>query len=1044
MKQIVKQLHNLRFRSVAVAILVSLLTFSGTNAYSTSFSVGTEAELDAALSNSVANDNIFLNNNIVVTSEKILSKTITIDGSLHTISVPIPGLDAMGRLNPGASTFRVFTISSAIKVYMRNLTIKGGLVVQGGALSINGTLYLSNSIVSNSRGSSAGGGIVNAGTAYISNCRILRNAAGHGGGFVNSGIMYVDESTFSENRSTSSNGGGGACENQGMLYIDNSTISNNQSTEIGGGINNFKGTIYLANCSVTGNVAYGEFSGGGIGNNSGIIHAVNTLFAYNYHRSGGDVTSPTAYTLDDIVAYGGQTSVYLYYCLYQASLPAGTNNVVGNTQYAGLADGSDNSIFSGGSYSKITDGTGIEIGTAQLFRPFIYNNNGRFAPPLKNNSNKGTPTRFSNFNFTNPVIAYYNQTTATWVDLLGKSIKELLITVDQLEASRASIPVVGAIEAVTTDVLYMFKVNSNPGGAVSGGTIYGDVYRSGILSTVTATPNTGYQFVRWDYVDGLGGTGTASTKNPYSLSVNRNITLVPVYRVTAVTGEWNTAATWSTNVVPSLTDEVVIPSGVIMTISSANAICKSLTINPGGELTLNAGKNLTAATFNINSDATGTGTFLDNGTTTITTANVQQYLTTGRNWYLSSPMTTAPITVLNTGISVVSYKEPTATWVTETSVLKPLKGYISQNTASTGLVTFTGALNTGSQSIDLTRTAGITKEGFNLVGNPYPSYLNWEQATKTNVDPTIWHRTRNAAKTAYVFDTYNGTSHEGTGLNGMAVTALIPPMQGFWVRVTEGKSTGTLAFNNSMRSHNTGSTNLLKGPAAIHSTQQVVRLQVSNAVNTDEAIVLFNPNALDSYDDYDSEKMSNNNVAIPEIYTLSGNQQLVINGLSSLTATREIPLGFKTGESNTFSIKANQVSNFDASTKIILRDNLLNVEQDITDGEPYVFASDVVSSASRFSVVFKSASVTTGIEPANQDIQQVLVYKNANNKLVVTRSAVSSTEGNITVTNAVGQKLVNVATTGSITVIDKSFGSGVYVVTVTTGGKSTTKKVIMN
>jgi len=44
----------------------------------------------------------------------------------------------------------------------------------------------------------------------------------------------------------------------------------------------------------------------------------------------------------------------------------------------------------------------------------------------------------------------------------------------------------------------------------------------------------------------------------------------------------------------------------------------------------------------------------------------------------------------------------------------------------------------------------------------------------------------------------------------------------------------------------------------------------------------------------------------------------------------------------------------------------------------------------------------------------------------------------------VGQKLVNVATTGSITVIDKSFGSGVYVVTVTAGGKSTTKKVIMN
>jgi len=269
-------------------------------------------------------------------------------------------------------------------------------------------------------------------------------------------------------------------------------------------------------------------------------------------------------------------------------------------------------------------------------------------------------------------------------------------------------------------------------------------------------------------------------------------------------------------------------------------------------------------------------------------------------------------------------------------------------------------------------------------------------------------------------------------------------MQAFWVRVDPLYTSGTLAFDNTMRSHGSGINPLKVKAADSTPVQKILRLQVSNGVNHDEAIVLFNTNASDGYDTYDSEKISNANPAVPELYTLVGTEKCVINGLNAVTLNEELPLGFTTGEANTFSIQATEASNFDADTQILLKDNLLNTEQELVVGTAYVFASDVVSSASRFSVVFKSASVTTGIEPANQDNQQVMVYKNANNKLVVTRSAVSSTEGNITVTNAMGQKLVNVSTTGSITVIDKSFGSGVYVVTVTTDGKSTTKKVIMN
>jgi len=236
-------------------------------------------------------------------------------------------------------------------------------------------------------------------------------------------------------------------------------------------------------------------------------------------------------------------------------------------------------------------------------------------------------------------------------------------------------------------------------------------------------------------------------------------------------------------------------------------------------------------------------------------------------------------------------------------------------------------------------------------------------------------------------------------------------------------------------------TNKFRVPAA-NATQKVLRLQVSNGANSDEAIVLFNINAADGYDAYDSQKMTNGNASIPEIYTSVGTERLVINGLNSIATNSLVPLGFSTGVANTFSIKASEVSNFDADTKIVLKDNVLNVERDITDGTPYNFTSDVVSTDNRFSVVFKSKSSTTGIDNSTEK-ETIIVSKNANNQIVVISNRNSQT-GVVTVSNAVGQKLHSATITGITTVITKSFSPGVYLVTVNEGEKHVNKKVIIN
>lgn len=573
-------------------------------------------------------------------------------------------------------------------------------------------------------------------------------------------------------------------------------------------------------------------------------------------------------------------------------------------------------------------------------------------------------------------------------------------------------------QASATSVTAVIKETTDGSTPVSGSTTYSTPLVFTTNTTLKAAP----------YID-ASIIGLPST---FSYSVAAGITLASDNTASALTNCINC--------------DLSIPSGLTLTVDAPKTF-NSITVDPGGKLT-NTG-TLTATTLNLNSNATGTATYVDNGTTTVTTANVQQYLPQGRNWYVSSPIAAAAYSVLNTGTSVVQYNEATGAWDTETGTLTPMRGYISVSASGTGTsnITFSGALNTGSQSISLTRSGtNALKPGFNLVGNPYPSFVNIRTAINNNpnLDKTIWYRTKDKDNTAYHFDTYNTVSAVGTNNNGYrAVIGTIPPMQAVWVRVSSGNEGATLTLDNTLRSHKSDTINPFKVKALKNSDQQkLLRLQVSNGTNSDEAILLFNSAASNGLDDFDSFKMTNSTASIPEIFTTVGSEQLVINGLKNIPYNTELPVGFTTGQANTFTIKASEISNFDAETHIIIKDNQTNTEQDLTDGMVYSFNSDATTSNTRFSLIFKTISVVNGIN-ANND-ENVLVYKNANNQITVNCLNALESESLVNIYNALGQKLVMKQLKGTITVIDTPLVSGAYFVSVINSGKTITKKVILN
>ena len=535
----------------------------------------------------------------------------------------------------------------------------------------------------------------------------------------------------------------------------------------------------------------------------------------------------------------------------------------------------------------------------------------------------------------------------------------------------------------------------------------------------------------------LGGTKAANYTLTQPTGLTANITAI----ATTIS---SSGGIGNSSLLPG--SDLTVQSGVELVVDNTSTV-HAITVNPGAKLTLNSTKTLIVGSLTLQSNENGTGTFVDEGgTLTATTTKVEQQLTAGRNWYVSIPVTAAASSVLNRGTSVIYYDEPTGEWLAPADgTLLTGHGYVSTAvrtpdiTGTTGTVDFSGTLNTGSQPVTLTRSVGnILKSGFNLIGNPYPSYLNAMTAinANSNVLQTIWYRTRETSGAYnYAFETVNTASGVGTNAAGTGiVTGYVPPMQAFWVRTKIDNQ--TLTFTNSMRSHANPTdvtTTPLKAPTQI--AQELLRLQISDGISRDETVIYTNSNADNSYDNYDSPKMSNNIVSIPEIYTQIGTEQLAINGMNAIPYDTEIALGFTTGQSNAFIIKASQFSNFAAGTQIILRDKVLNTEQDLTIAD-YSFSSDSVSTTNRFTLVFKAPTVTTGINQGSNNNNWILL---SNNQIIV--NGVNN-ESTVVVYNEMGQILIS----ERLTVNAKSLGkfvSGVYMVTVTNSGKCSTTKVII-
>ncbi|HEY3406233.1 MAG TPA: T9SS type A sorting domain-containing protein [Ohtaekwangia sp.] len=283
---------------------------------------------------------------------------------------------------------------------------------------------------------------------------------------------------------------------------------------------------------------------------------------------------------------------------------------------------------------------------------------------------------------------------------------------------------------------------------------------------------------------------------------------------------------------------------------------------------------------------------------------------------------------------------------TNSEVLTPGRGYymyVLGSILSTALWDVRGVANQGVVSLPVTYTASPgTGDGWNLVGNPYPSTIDWNSAswTKTNIGGTIYMRDNgNGGQYA----TWNGT----VGTNGGS--RYIPTGQAFWV-VASAASPVLTARENVKAA----------GQSAIFfreaSLQNIVRLTLEKDNVRDETIIHFREDGSDFFDpENDAKKLFNTTFNLSTI--IESGERLAINSLEQISCSKIIQLDINGVTPGTYLLNFEEFNSFDPSVGIMLRDKFLNREHDIRSGANYTFdvtSDDASFGAHRFVIEFKN------------------------------------------------------------------------------------------
>lgn len=549
----------------------------------------------------------------------------------------------------------------------------------------------------------------------------------------------------------------------------------------------------------------------------------------------------------------------------------------------------------------------------------------------------------------------------------------------------------------------------------------------------------------------------------------------------ANTGNWSVASNWSNNTVPDITKCVRVPNGKTLTVNVNNAQAKRLKVDAGGKIFIGKDKALTVD-GSIQNDATADDFVIESGGSLVqnddSAVNTGQ-ITAKRNFifspqrkqynYIISPVIGQPIKQIYTNPPYVIYhkeefnffynayngdyiagrglaiKEPPVASIPASTIDAVMKGE-----------PFNGILN---YPLSYTTTQPGVDHGFNLVGNPYPSNLDLMQlyqdnSSKITADFMFWDNRGNALF-EQMGSGYGGSSYAvfnasgpGTGTAAPSSSALsdkkIPnrytrPATAFLIRALPGANGQTLDFKNQYRvaANSPGSPEYFgKGVAPEPADRYWLTLTTPSEVDFMSAVVYFDGGD-DAYtaDDSDALNLSD------ELYTLTADHQLLIQGRKSFDNLDKVNLGYRAFETGTYIISIfDKEGVFAEGQNIWLIDLLLDRVVNLTE-KPYKFMTRPGEYNDRFVIVYRP----TKTKSIDANVGNEILFAKKDNKIVVTSTIDKISE--IEIFNLVGKSVFKNSEINSneFKINSLNFNHQVIVVAVITEtGELVTRKFINN
>ncbi|OIP84407.1 MAG: hypothetical protein AUK44_02455, partial [Porphyromonadaceae bacterium CG2_30_38_12] len=457
---------------------------------------------------------------------------------------------------------------------------------------------------------------------------------------------------------------------------------------------------------------------------------------------------------------------------------------------------------------------------------------------------------------------------------------------------------------------------------------------------------------------------------------------------------------------------LIVDNALGLFLNTNITITNQLTINAGKLFIINSNRqlyvnglilnNAGSSGLIINSTISGTGSLIHN--TNSVQASVKRYIGGAATaWhFLSSPVQNQSINNAwkpsgsygdGTGYDLYVWDEPAQCWVynLNTSVaptwntVHPTadfiggKGYLYALQATNQTKLFAGTLNNGNVNIAISNTGSGTNKGFNFIGNPYPSSIDWKEdlgfsrsmleQNGAGYDIWVWSNSANN------YGVYNSADLTDTGTNN--ISRYISPMMGFFVKATNA---GSFVFKNAARVHNQAG-NWMRSKSSIQNMNSIrFKLNSEDSIGTDEVMMHFNSELKVG----GAAKMFSPVKTAPSLYIQNTEGNFTTTYLTENEPNDSTILCFKAGQSGAYSLTVQTPEN--CKLPVILEDKLKNKLHNFANGA-YNFKSNTTDAAARFIIHLNE-------QPNIQNkLNYLPVYRVKNNILV----DLTFIEGNFTV-----------------------------------------------